>query len=161
MSADNCRIILLTGTPIINYPNELGILFNILRGHIKSWSLKLNIKTREKVNQDSMKNMLYKSKTLASILDFIEYKASTKTLVVAKNPMGFVNRKYKDEYKGVFKNDERGNISDKDFIKIYNLSAEVEKVAEILNISHLQIEAKKVRDHIVRDIVNIESLYIK
>ena len=118
MSADNCRIILLTGTPIINYPNELGILFNILRGHIKSWSLKLNIKTREKVNQDSMKNMLYKSKTLASILDFIEYKASTKTLVVAKNPMGFVNRKYKDEYKGVFKNDERGNISDKDFIKI-------------------------------------------
>ena len=118
MSADNCRIILLTGTPIINYPNELGILFNILRGHIKTWSLKLNIKTREKVNQDSMKNMLYKSKTLASILDFIEYKASTKTLVVAKNPMGFVNRKYKDEYKGVFKNDERGNISDKDFIKI-------------------------------------------
>ena len=118
MSADNCRIILLTGTPIINYPNELGILFNILRGHIKTWSLKLNIKTREKVNQDSMKNMLYKSKILASILDFIEYKASTKTLVVAKNPMGFVNRKYKDEYKGVFKNDERGNISDKDFIKI-------------------------------------------
>ena len=53
-----------------------------------------------------------------------------------------------------------GNLI-KDFIKIYNLSAEVEKVAEILNISHLQIEAKKVRDHIVRDIVNIESLYIK
>ena len=53
-----------------------------------------------------------------------------------------------------------GNLI-KDFIKIYNLSAEVEKVAEILNITHLQIEAKKVRDNIVKDIVNIESLYIK
>ena len=117
MSAENCRIVLLTGTPIINYPNELGILFNILRGYIKSWSLKLNIKTREKINQESIKNILYKSKSLASILDFIEYKSSSKTLVLAKNPMGFVNRKYRDEYKGVFKNDERGNISDTDFLK--------------------------------------------
>mgnify|MGYP001296600370 CR=1 FL=1 len=117
MNAENCRIVLLTGTPIINYPNELGILFNILRGYIKSWSLKLNIKTREKINQESIKNILYKSKALASILDFIEYKSSSKTLVLAKNPMGFVNRKYRDEYKGVFKNDERGNISDTDFLK--------------------------------------------
>ena len=31
--------------------------------------------------------------------------------------MGFVNRKYRDEYKGVFKNDERGNISDENFLK--------------------------------------------
>ena len=107
----------LQETPIINYPNELGILFNILRGYIKSWSLKLNIKTREKINQESIKNILYKSKVLASILDFIEYKSSSKTLVLAKNPMGFVNRKYRDEYKGVFKNDERGNISDTDFLK--------------------------------------------
>ena len=30
MTADNCRIVLLTGTPIINYPNEIAILFNIL-----------------------------------------------------------------------------------------------------------------------------------
>ena len=29
MSAQNCKIVLLTGTPIINYPNEIGILFNI------------------------------------------------------------------------------------------------------------------------------------
>ena len=42
MSAENCRIILLTGTHIINYPNELGVLYNILRGYIKSFTLKLN-----------------------------------------------------------------------------------------------------------------------
>ena len=29
MNAQNLRIVLLTGTPIINYPNEIGIMFNI------------------------------------------------------------------------------------------------------------------------------------
>jgi superfamily II RNA helicase len=53
-----------------------------------------------------------------------------------------------------------GNLI-KDFIRIYNLSAEVEKAAGILNKTHLQVEAAKIRDHVVRDIVNIESLYIK
>ena len=37
MGATNCKIILLTGTPIINYPNEIAILFNILRGYIKTF----------------------------------------------------------------------------------------------------------------------------
>ena len=41
MGAKNCKIILLTGTPIINYPNELGIMFNILRGYIKTFIFKL------------------------------------------------------------------------------------------------------------------------
>ena len=42
MSARNARIILLTGTPVINYPNEFGILFNILRGYIKTWKITIN-----------------------------------------------------------------------------------------------------------------------
>ena len=50
-----------------------------------------------------------------------------------------------------------GNLI-KDFIRIYNLSAEVEKAAEILNKTNLQVEAV-VRDYIVRDIVNIEFIY--
>ena len=39
LSAENTRVVLLTGTPMINYPNEIGILFNILRGYIKSWEI--------------------------------------------------------------------------------------------------------------------------
>lgn len=53
-----------------------------------------------------------------------------------------------------------GNLI-KDFLKIYNISAELEKAAEILNKTHLQVEAAKIRESVVRDIVNIESLYIK
>ena len=41
MEAENCKIVLLTGTPIINYPNEIAILFNILRGSIHTFSCKL------------------------------------------------------------------------------------------------------------------------
>ena len=44
--AENCKIVLLTGTPMINYPNEIAILFNILRGYIKTWTFPLNIKSR-------------------------------------------------------------------------------------------------------------------
>ena len=40
MAANNARLVFLTGTPIINYPNELGILFNMLRGYIKTYSFR-------------------------------------------------------------------------------------------------------------------------
>ena len=53
-----------------------------------------------------------------------------------------------------------GNLI-KDFLKIYNLAAELEKISIIFDIPHLEIEAKKVRDNILRDVVNTESLYIK
>jgi len=39
MKATNVKIVMMTGTPIINYPNEIGILFNILRGAIKNLDL--------------------------------------------------------------------------------------------------------------------------
>ena len=38
-SAKNARIIFLTGTPVINYPNEIAILFNMLRGNIKTFTI--------------------------------------------------------------------------------------------------------------------------
>ena len=38
MSATECKIVFLTGTPIINYPNEIGIMFNMLRGFIKTFT---------------------------------------------------------------------------------------------------------------------------
>jgi SNF2 family DNA or RNA helicase len=54
LSAKNSRIILLTGTPVINYPNEFGILFNILRGYIKTWEIPLDVKTSKKVDKKSI-----------------------------------------------------------------------------------------------------------
>lgn len=48
LSAEKCRIVLLTGTPIINYPNEIGILFNILRGYIRTFRFNLSIRSQKK-----------------------------------------------------------------------------------------------------------------
>ena len=42
LSAQNAKVILLTGTPIINYPNEIAVLFNILRGNIDNWVFTIN-----------------------------------------------------------------------------------------------------------------------
>ena len=52
MDAEDCRVVFLTGTPIINYPNEIGILFNMLRGYIKTYYFNLDVSDAEgKVNQ--------------------------------------------------------------------------------------------------------------
>ncbi len=91
MRAVNCKIIMLSGTPMINYTNELGILFNILRGYIRVWTFQLVIKdTGEKitkVNKESIVNMFHKNGLLT--YDYVEY--SGNRLVVTRNPYGFIN----------------------------------------------------------------------
>lgn len=83
--AKNARVVLLTGTPIINYPNEIAVLFNILRGYIKSYSIPLTIETQQTVNVGTLTKML--SEELS--LDYLEYEKGT--LTVHRNPLGFVS----------------------------------------------------------------------
>jgi hypothetical protein len=123
LSAKNARVVLLTGTPIINYPNEFGILFNILRGYIRTWKIPLNVKTNKKIDQKSLQEMLLGEKTF----DYIDYSASSKILTVTRNPFGFKNKIKKDSgYQGVSntKKDEKNDstfetefTSDEDFEK--------------------------------------------
>jgi len=96
MKAENAKIVLLTGTPIINYPNEIGILFNILRGYIKSWTMTLNVKTSEKINTDSIINILDKANL--KTFDLVEY--SGNKLTITRNPFGFINTKKRGVAKG-------------------------------------------------------------
>jgi len=116
MSAKNARIVLLTGTPIINYPNEFGILFNILRGYIKTWNFPLNVKTTKKIDRSSLQEMLLGEKSL----DYLDYSPSSKVLTITRNPYGFKNKiKESSGYKGVSnvkKDDSGNNIFDSDFI---------------------------------------------
>jgi len=96
MKAENAKIVLLTGTPIINYPNEIGILFNILRGYIKSWTMTLNVKTSEKINTDSIITILDKANL--KTFDLVEY--SGNKLTITRNPFGFINTKKRGVAKG-------------------------------------------------------------
>ena len=114
LSAEKCRIVLLTGTPIINYPNEVGILFNILRGYIWTFRFHLSIRSRKKVNQRMIEDILGN----VNIQDYVEYPASDKTLLITRNPFGFVNKKDK---KGIYEGmrlNRQGQMSNARFISI-------------------------------------------
>jgi hypothetical protein len=124
LRAENCRIVLLTGTPIINYPNEIGILFNILRGYIKTWSFNINVSGKT-VTKESILALFSKER----VLDYIDY--SNGLLTVTRNPFGFQNKITSNSgYKGVrydkhdvdkngkfITHSEEGVISDDAFIK--------------------------------------------
>jgi hypothetical protein len=98
LSAKNARIILLSGTPVINYPNEFGILFNILRGYIKTWKIPLNVQTNKKIDRQSLSEILLGEKTL----DYLDYSPSSKMLTITRNPFGFKNKIKKESgYQGV------------------------------------------------------------
>ena len=126
LRANNAKIVLLSGTPVINYPNELGIMFNMLRGYIKTWEIPLNIKTTQRINQAEIERIFASEK----LHDYIEYSPSNKKLMITRNPFGFENKVKEDgSYHGVTSDQkkrkdaqtgknvfyERGQESDADF----------------------------------------------
>ena len=129
LRAKNCRIVLLSGTPIINYPNEIGILFNILRGYIKTWQFRLDTDVPGKKITKELINQLFASD---KVVDYIDYQPTSRLLTVTRNPFGFESKVTETSgYKGVTNDkkerkdpvtgakiiDERGMISDEEFIK--------------------------------------------
>lgn len=86
MDAENARIVLLSGTPVINYPNEIAVLFNILRGYIKTWEFQITSK-----NFDKEKLLEYFDKENFKIYDYIDY--TNGKLSITRNPFGFINAK--------------------------------------------------------------------
>jgi hypothetical protein len=111
LSANNARIILLTGTPIINYPNEFAILFNILRGYIKTWRIPLAINTNKKIDRNSIQELLLGEKSL----DYLDYSPSSKVLTITRNPFAFKNKIKKDSgYQGV-SNTKKSDSGEQEF----------------------------------------------
>lgn len=116
MSADNVKIILLSGTPIINYPNEIAILFNIIRGYIKTWVFKLTINSERKITKQTFDDIFKSTSLGGNVTDYIDYNSSTTTLSITRNPYGFVNKTTKGIYEGV-RIADRGEMSDSVFIQ--------------------------------------------
>ena len=135
MDAQNAKIVFLTGTPIINYPNEIGILFNILRGRIKTWHFKLNIATERKVSLDSIKTLFESKLNTRRLVDYVEYKPSSTTLTITRNPFGFISSVKTGIYEGV-NIDEKGDISDEDFVKT---------VISILKTEDIKVQPSSIR----------------
>jgi hypothetical protein len=88
MEANNSRVVFMTGTPMINYPNEIGIMFNMLRGYIKTWTINVTPPTGfapEQLTQilDAAKFRTY---------DYIDY--SDGKITITRNPFGFFYHKH-------------------------------------------------------------------
>jgi hypothetical protein len=86
MSATDVRIVFLTGTPVVNYPNEIAILFNMLRGYIKTWNFKV---AGAKVDRDKLLDVFHKSKV--NTYDYVDVASDGKSVRITRNPFGFVN----------------------------------------------------------------------
>jgi len=109
LNAQNCRLVFLTGTPIINYPNEIGILFNMLRGYIKTFKFYVNVETSDRVNEDIIRDTLRP----LNIADYIKYDNSSKTITITRNPFEYVSQYDDKMYSGVKKNKGGNGCSDK------------------------------------------------
>ena len=145
LSAQNAKIVLLSGTPVINYPNEFGILFNILRGYIKTWKIPLNVQSTEKVDKNYLQDRLKNETTL----DYLDYSPNSKILTVTRNPFGFKNKmKPTSGYSGVSnqKNSVTGEL-DNEFISDDDFERRIVKTLDHLNIKimpeGIKIENKK------------------
>ena len=183
LSANNVKIVLLTGTPIINYPNEIGVLYNVLRGYIKTWSIPISWDKREKLDKDVLLKIIDEGNL--KNYDYIDY--SKNTLTITKNPFGFINVKKRgilkgtrrvkpqndnnktrkmnggndifDKYNGV-KLDESGNMSDDVFqeqiLKILRKNGikVIDKDIEIINNKALPDDKEK----FISTFVNNETL---
>lgn len=86
-SATDARVIFMTGTPIINYPQEMGVLFNMLRGYIKTWKITIPTTTGGKLTADKIVKM-FRDGGLRTF-DYVDY--SNDTLSITRNPFGFIN----------------------------------------------------------------------
>jgi len=177
LRAENCRIVLLTGTPIINYPNELAILFNLLRGYIKTWEIPLTVKSKEKINTESLRRIFFRENSV----DFIDYTPSSQKLLITKNPIGFANYIKKDSgYQGVT-NEMKGiaNVDDSAFerhiigilksndieviganVKIHNYTALPEKIEPFLT-RFIDSSTKQIKniDQFKRRIIGLTSYF--
>ena len=98
MKAKNAKIVLLTGTPIINYPNEIGVLFNLLRGYIYSWTIPIQWEKKEKMDANKIVSMFENPKYRFKTFDNVEY--SNNKITITKNPFGFINTKKRGVAKG-------------------------------------------------------------
>jgi hypothetical protein len=147
MGATNAKVVFLSGTPIINYPNEIGIMFNMLHGYIKTWKFPITVKTESKTDKESIMRLFRKERI--TTYDYLEYSGSE--LTITRNPYGFVNvqkrtaKEGDDEmtaYGGI-QLDPAGNVSDAEFEK---------RVIEVLGRAGLEVSRKGI------SIVNHKSL---
>jgi len=81
--ATDCKVVALSGTPVINRPNEVAFLMNLLRGPIERISIQ--IKDIEKWDELAMTRFF---KAMPDV-DGVEYNSMKRIIFVTRNPSHF------------------------------------------------------------------------
>jgi len=106
LDAENCKIVALSGTPYINYPDELGILFNLIGGY--TYCLEVNIDiTNTKINDKVFKQLLTQH-----YIESYDYEQQYSKLKIIQNAYGFSKQ---ENGKVIF--DENSLISRYEFLE--------------------------------------------
>ena len=105
MEAQDSKFVFLSGTPMKNIPFEIAKLYNVLRGYIPVFTLKMDNSGSKKLDLNDIKNKLYQHPKVDQVI--IEPK--NKLLKILRNPFGFIRNNI-----GLVK-DESNNISNVEF----------------------------------------------
>lgn len=87
INAENCNVVVLSGTPLINYPSELGVMFNLISGCNTVIEIRCTHKDQKQLSVGAFKNAFKELK----LIDYLNYNTKTNTLQIIKNPYGFIN----------------------------------------------------------------------
>ena len=99
MSAVNCRLVFLSGTPIINYPNEIGVLFNMLRGYMNVYTVPINT-SNASVSIKNIPKIVENFRVRdVKMVDRVVYKGGE--LRITMNPLRFSSMYKSSGYSGV------------------------------------------------------------
>jgi len=82
-NAKNCKVVLLSGTPMINRPVEIAYMMNLIRGPIEQ----VVIPTKQAVSWDEGLMTAYFRRLLD--VDTIEYNSVKRTILLTRNPPYF------------------------------------------------------------------------
>ena len=93
LCAENCNVVVLSGTPLINYPSEMGVLFNMIGGSYVILEIPCYHRDNSKNSKNALKHVLHD----IIIIDYIEFHKKQSSeyglLRVIKNPYGFIKDK--------------------------------------------------------------------
>ena len=119
MEAENAKIVFLTGTPFVNYPNEMAVMFNMLRGlmRVHEYTLTTQGPFSQRDAEEAIRNI--------SNSDVIEYSPTQRKLKVTRDPSGFVRA----SGRGVrVKLNMQGDVNSADFDKLVRRELEARNV---------------------------------
>lgn len=92
MEAKNCKLLCLSGTPIINKPFEIALLLNLLKGRIKIYELI----TKQDLDEEKVE-LINKKLNDNKYIDFFNYSAIDKKLNVKLLPNKFIKEDRKSK----------------------------------------------------------------